>query len=125
MSPRTLRLARKYGAHLRDAVGVDPAIITDNLGISEVTVQTLQRKLGLRKLTVSGRPNRHPLARTHGRRRKIPPAMPPRLRAKSPCRISGELHKASVPTQASGRVDLLILSCSRSRSIVLARLSKV
>jgi hypothetical protein len=28
----------------------------------------------------------------------------PRLRAKSPCRISGELHKASVPTQASGTV---------------------
>jgi hypothetical protein len=32
MSPRTLRLARKYGAHLRDAVGTDPAIIADNLG---------------------------------------------------------------------------------------------
>ena len=38
MSPRTLRLARKYGAHLRDAVGIDPAIIADNLGISEEEV---------------------------------------------------------------------------------------
>jgi hypothetical protein len=36
-------------AYLRDNQGVDPFMLAEHLGISEVTVQTMQRKLGLRR----------------------------------------------------------------------------
>ena len=40
--------------------GVDPAVIAYDLGLHEVTVQTLQRKMGLRKCrTVPRKGDRH------------------------------------------------------------------
>jgi hypothetical protein len=38
--------------HLRDTVGIDPAILAADLkGVSEPQIKSFQRRLGLRKLT--------------------------------------------------------------------------
>ncbi len=45
------RLPRRYAIHaqfIRDNHGVDPAMLAADLGIQEMTVRTIQRKLGLR-----------------------------------------------------------------------------
>jgi hypothetical protein len=49
------RMVRKYGAAIREAAGVDPAMIADSLGIKPITVVTIQRKLGLRACRPPGR----------------------------------------------------------------------
>jgi hypothetical protein len=58
--PTVKRLVAKYGNQLKGQQGIDPAIIAYNLGLHEVTVQTLQRKMGLRKCkTVPRKGDRH------------------------------------------------------------------
>jgi hypothetical protein len=49
LSPTVQRLVAKYGNQLKERRGVDLAIIAYDLGLHEVTVQTLQRKMGLHK----------------------------------------------------------------------------
>ncbi len=46
--PRIAKRHRRHEAYLRAHLGVDPAILAAELGISEVSVRTAQRKLGLR-----------------------------------------------------------------------------
>jgi hypothetical protein len=52
-SPEIFRtgLTAEISAHLRAAVGVDPAILSAELHISAPHVMAFQRKLGLRKIT--------------------------------------------------------------------------
>ena len=46
--PKVPRRYRVHEAYLRANHGVDPAFLADELGITEVSVRTAQRKLGLR-----------------------------------------------------------------------------
>ena len=46
--PKVAKRHRRHEAYLRAHQGVDPAIMAIELGISEVSVRTAQRKLGLR-----------------------------------------------------------------------------
>lgn len=52
LSPTMRRLVAKYGNKLEERQGMDPAIIAYDLGLHEVTVQTIQRKMGLRNCKV-------------------------------------------------------------------------
>jgi hypothetical protein len=48
------KLPRRYAIHaqfIRDNHGVDPAMLAADLNIQEMTVRTIQRKLGLRGCT--------------------------------------------------------------------------
>ena len=42
-------VVRKYARAVREAQGVDPAIIAETLGLKVATVEMIQRKLGLRR----------------------------------------------------------------------------
>lgn len=48
---RSANLTPEIEAHLRGAVGVDPAILSAELRISAPHVMAFQRRLGLRKIT--------------------------------------------------------------------------
>ena len=59
LSPTMRRLVAKYGNQLKGRQGIDPTSIAYDLGLHEVTVQTLQRKTGLRRCkTVSRKGDR-------------------------------------------------------------------
>ncbi len=47
--PKMAKRTRVRAKFLREIVGIDPAILADELGLKEITVRTMQRKLGLRK----------------------------------------------------------------------------
>jgi len=49
------RTQTKHDALLRERVGIDPAIIAAELGITERFIRIRQRKLGLRKCTYEPR----------------------------------------------------------------------
>ncbi len=53
--PKLAPHIKRLESYLRENVGVDPAIIADELGLQEFTVRTMQRKLGLRNCTYAPR----------------------------------------------------------------------